>query len=178
MPPQKPKPPAFAARMALPDAELRETLDLLAKVLASVSDRLDAQGEVLQYLVEAQPSPELMATASEKAVKGSLEPLMHQLLDVLADLTGSKAKLRQRLRIIQGEECALSRWSRLVLSPFFLPVLLVLALTLAFGAPRLLAGSDVTCWLIGGQWMQGNGGQEACVVWRQEAGSRQTEVSR
>ena len=94
MPPQKPKPPALAARMALPEAELRETLDLLARVLASVSDRLDAQGEVLQHLAEAQPGPELMATASEKVVKGSLEPLMHQLLDVLSDLTGDKAKLR------------------------------------------------------------------------------------
>ena len=75
---------------------------------------------------------------------------MHRLLAVLSDLTGNKAKLRQRLRIIQGEERNAGRWSRLVLSLFFLAAVLASAFTLVFSAPCLLAGSDTICWVIGG----------------------------
>lgn len=133
MAPRKPGPPGMS------DPEIRETLDLLSKVLANVSDRVDAQGEVLLELAKAKPNPELMATAAERALKTSLEPLMHQLVDTLENLLGSKAKLRQRLRDMRREEWALSRWRARMPLWLLLGGTLLVVIVLAFGAPRLLA---------------------------------------
>ena len=147
------------------DSELRETLDLLGEVLTNVSDRVDAQGALLLELAKARPDPELMAIAAEKAVKTSLEPLMHQLVNTLENLTGDQAKLRQRLRDIRQEQRAQSRWRPYLPLGAWLGCGLLVALLLAFGAPRLLASSDRGCWLIGGQWIQGSDWRQACVAW-------------
>lgn len=150
------------------DSELRETLDLLGEVLTNVSDRVDAQGELLVELAKARADAELMAIAAEKAVKTSLEPLMHQLVSTLENLTGDQAKLRQRLRDIRQEQRAQSRWRPYLPFGVWLGCGLLVALLLALGAPRLLASSDSGCWLIGGQWVQGNDTTGACVAWRGE----------
>lgn len=167
MAPRKPGPPDMS------DTELRETLDLLSKVLANVSDRLDAQGEVLLELARARPDPELMAKAGEKAVRGSLEPLMHQLVETLENLLGNKAKLRQRLRDMRREEWAVSRWRSQLPLWLLLGGTLVVVLVLAFGAPRLLAGNATTCWLMGGHWVDGSRGWIGCAIWNPSARTRE-----
>lgn len=89
--------------MSIPDRELPETLDLIAKLVASVSTRLDTHGEALDRLTKAQAqaqaaaSPDRVAQATATAVQGALVPHLHKIVDVMQELNGTKAILRERL---------------------------------------------------------------------------------
>ena len=54
------------AAPALPDAELRETLDLLSTVVASVSDRVDNQGNAIDKLTKTAAATRQAAFAAQK----------------------------------------------------------------------------------------------------------------
>lgn len=167
-----PPPPPPEALMTTPDKELRETLDLLGMVVASVSDRVDGQTAALGRLAEAQartdPDPERVAAATSKAVHDTLLPTMARLVELMEDLTGRKAVLRERLRALTAEETRLNRWRRHVPLAWALGAVLVVVLALAFGLPRALAREPLSCRLIGGLWMGEETGREACVFWVEE----------
>ena len=144
--------------MPIPDRELPETLDLIAKLVASVSDRLDQQREALDGLAKAHTqaqvttSPDRVAQATASAVQGALVPHLHKIVDVMQELNGGKAILRERLRLVTAEEARASWWRRHV--PFALTLLGAYALVLVFGLafPRAMAEHSLTCWAIGGLW--------------------------
>lgn len=144
--------------MPIPDRELPETLDLIAKLVASVSTRLDAHGEALDRLTKAHAqaqaaaSPDRTAQATATAVQGALVPHLHKIVDVMQELNGGKAILRERLRAVTREEARASRWRRHV--PFSLTLLGAYALVLVFGLafPRAMAEHSLTCRAIGGLW--------------------------
>ena len=55
------------ATLALSDAELRETLDLHSRVIASMSYKLDEQGTLQQQLIELPDGRQLTTTALNRA---------------------------------------------------------------------------------------------------------------
>lgn len=148
--------------MPIPDRELPETLDLIAKLVASLSTRLDTHGEALDRLAKAQAqahtqaqaaaSPDRVAQATAAAVQGALVPHLHKIIDVMQELNGTKAILRERLRVVSQEEARASWWRRHV--PLSLTLLGAYALVLVFGLafPRAMAEHSLTCWAIGGTW--------------------------
>lgn len=142
------------------DRELPETLDLIARLVASISDRLDAQGEALAKLTQAQAQahdriePNRIAAATARDIRETLVPELHRIVGAMEDLNGTKALLRQRLRAASREESRASWWRRHV--PFAATLAGAYALVLVFGLalPRLLAERDLTCWAIGGTWWE------------------------
>lgn len=150
-----PRPPAS------PDADLRDTLDLLSQVVADISDRLDKQGHTLQAIgstvttlaqrkTEAHTS-DRVADATARAVGKTLVPSLHKIVDAMEELNGTKAVLRDRWRIVDREEARLGRWK---VEPWsvVLGIPLALLLLLALTVPRAVAQTPLTCRATGGTW--------------------------
>ncbi|TNC60783.1 hypothetical protein [Rubellimicrobium roseum] len=143
--------------MPIPDRELPETLDLIAKLVASVSDRLDKQGEALDRLAKAQAqtqaaaSPDRVAAATARSVRDTLVPELHKIVDTMDGLTGGKALLRERWRAFDAEEARQGRWR---FQPWAVVVGIPLALVvvLALLVPRAAAYASFTCRATGGTW--------------------------
>lgn len=143
--------------MPIPDRELPETLDLIAKLVASVSDRLDKQGEALDRLAKGQAqtqaaaSPDRVAAATAAAVRNTLVPELHKIVDTMDGLTGGKALLRERWRAFDREEARQGRWR---FQPWAVVVGIPLALVvvLALLVPRAAAHASLTCRATGGTW--------------------------
>ena len=163
---------------ALSDAELAETLDLLATVVASVSDRVDAQTAALDRLTkttaearqaafaaQAQTDPKLFAKPMGQAVREQLEiPLdrldhLHasfsdnsrQSLHRLAELASARADL---LHVLQTETAKVQRWGKHL--PFMAIGALVLVLALTIILPRLFATNPTVCVVLGGEAVGGS----------------------
>jgi hypothetical protein len=154
-----------------PDRELHETLDLLSRVVADISDRVDEQTAALGRLAEAQgrTDPERVAAVTSvvtsKAVRETFLPDMTRLVDVVEDLTGRKEALRKRIRALTQEETRLSRWRRHVPLAWALAAALALLLALALALPRAMAQTGPTCWAMGGHWRGDDATPRACVFW-------------
>lgn len=139
------------------DADLRETLDLLSQVVASISDRLDRQGEVLDRLANAQEqaqaaaSPDHAARITTQAVHDTILPSLTKLVGLLEELGGGKALLRERLRAMDREEARQGRW-RTHPWAVVLGIPLALVLFLALAVPRAVAQTPLTCRATGGTW--------------------------
>ena len=162
----------------LSDADLAETLDLLATVVASVSDRVDAQTAALDRLTkttaearqaafaaQAQTDPKLFAKPIGQAVREQLEiPLdrldhlyagfsdnSRQSLRRLEELASIKADL---LHALQAETAKAKRWNKRL--PFMAIGALVLVLTLAITLPRVFATNPTVCAILGGDAVGGS----------------------
>ncbi|TNC46477.1 hypothetical protein FHG66_18815 [Rubellimicrobium rubrum] len=162
------------------DAELRETLDLLSQVVASLSERMDRQTEVLDRLVEMQArdsveantSPDrvaaLASTATTDAVGKILLPSLTRLVGLLEELGGGKALLRERLRAMDREEARRGRWRT---HPWAVVtgIPLALILLLAFAVPRAVAQAPITCHATGGTWYEASERYPAACLFRADA---------
>ena len=163
---------------ALSDADLAETLDLLATVVASVSDRVDAQTAALDRLTkttaearqaafaaQAQTDPKLFAKPIGQAVRDQLEiPLdrlnhLHagfsdnsrQFLRRLDELASARADL---LHALQTETAQAQRWNKR--APFMAIGGLILVLALAIILPRVFATNPTVCAILGGDAVGGS----------------------
>ena len=111
---------------ALSDVALRETLDLLGQVVASMSARLDKQGEQIEALARAvektraaakrteqQTDPAAYArfigTEVETALDGVLDEFAGAVLTIRKDHETTAARLQE---LEQAEEAALERLRR------------------------------------------------------------------
>ena len=184
----KTKPKASASPPALSDAELHETLDLLATVVASVSDRVDAQTEALDRLTKttaetrqaafaakSQTDPKYVADHLGGAVDEKLADALSILLELhagfgedrdeaqkqLDELTTLKADL---LDSIRTEKAKAQRWRSRAL--FIALAGLALALALSIALPRFVAANGTGCAALGGEWLSANtSGRLACVFY-------------
>ena len=117
--PDRPPP----APPALSDVALRETLDLLGQVVASMSARLDKQGEQIEAMAKAvektrsaakrteqQTDPAAYArfigTEVEKALDGVLDEFAGAIRAIRKDHETTAARLKE---LEQAEEAALAR---------------------------------------------------------------------
>lgn len=108
---------------ALSDVALRETLDLLGRVVASMSARLDSQGEQIEALTKAvdktrsaakrteqQTDPagyaRFIGSEVEKALDGVLDEFAGAVRAIRKDHETTAARLRE---LEQAEEAALER---------------------------------------------------------------------
>ena len=143
--------------MSINDRELPETLDLIAKLVASVSDRLDKQGEALAKLTQAQArahesiEPQRIAATTARFIRETLAPELHKIVDAMEELNGTKALLRKRWQAVDEEEARLGRW-RFQPWAITLGVPLGLGLLLAALMPSAVSQTELTCRAAGGIW--------------------------
>jgi len=172
---------------ALSAAELRETLDMIGTVVASVSDRVDAQNSNIDRLVKTatearqaafaartQTSPEnygeLISEILRKNLDGSLDN-MRQLGSLLHDQTQQTKMVLKKaeedkwaiLREVRDREEKADRLKRSL--PWFGLGAVVLALAMTALLPRVLASNAATCAVIGGSWKTTTTGVDACVFY-------------
>lgn len=175
------------------DAELHETLNLLATVVASVSDRVDNQGELLGQLnktaaetrvaafaARSQTDPDLYAELIASQVQGKLELSLNRisqsgyLLEKTVRETAAVLDLAEKkdrserydlLREIEIREKKAERLKRAL--PWFAAGGVVLALVLSIALPRFYASNPAICAVMGAEWTQTTSGIPACVFFTQ-----------
>lgn len=174
---------------ALSDEELRETLDLFSTVMASVSDRVDAQTDVLHrvnktatearqaaFAAQKQTAPELYADYAVQTIDIGLEKTMARLTRMADHLHGASTKTEDILRQAEQDRSEALRqiWERQhkvdrqkARLPWFGLGALVLAVGLSVMLPRFLVSNASTCSALGASWMITNSGIEACVFYRE-----------
>ena len=180
-----PDQPSFPS---LSDDELRETLELLSTVMASVSDRVDDQTKALDrinktatearqaaFAAKAQTDPERYGALVGQTIDGHLSETLQRLeyatnhLDrgtkQTAEVLGqARQDQRDTLRSISNREERLRDWQ--ARWPWFALGAVVLALAMSVALPRFLASYPSTCALIGGVWTSTTTGTDACVFYR------------
>lgn len=169
------------------DDDLRETLNMVGTVLASVSDRVDAQTNAMDRLVKtatearqaafaakAQTDPEkyseIMADAFDEhladrvaqfAELGGL--LQQQTYQTNAVLKEAEKDRSEALRQVWDREAKAARLKNRL--PWFGLGAVVLALAMSVLLPRFLASNGSTCAAMGAEWTQTTGGVRACVFY-------------
>ena len=169
------------------DQELRDILDMLGTVVASVSDRVDAQTEVLArvnktatearqaaFAARAQTDPkkygDLVGEAVNDAIgdtvrrmKSTAEALDYQTGKANAALNQIDQDKWAMVRELNAREVSVERFkSRL---PWFVLGAVVLALAMTLLLPGFLASNGATCAAMGGQWTRTTTGGDACVFY-------------
>ncbi len=150
----------------LSPAELRVLLDGMSQVLERAFDRLDDQTRALDRVAAAMAEvnatlarqakaeaadPQRVAHATAAAVRETIAPLLHKIVDAMEQLNGTKALLRQRMRAFESEEAIYGRW-RLYPVTLVAGIPLLLAAVLALAVPRAVAQTSLTCRATGGEW--------------------------
>jgi hypothetical protein len=156
------------------DAQLRETLDLLAELVASVSDRVDDQTKALDrmsktaaearqaaFAAKAQTDPKAYGDLVGQAVAGRIaEPLddierlsnalRQTALQVDRTLQKASAGQDQRLYAIHEREQKVDRfWDRTRWVAIGLPIFVAVLLMIV---PRFVALHPIGCTILGGNW--------------------------
>ena len=185
-----PMPAPGSATPALSDAELRETLDLHSRVIASMSDKLDAQGALQHKLIETvvkgmeatlnaavaakqQTDPARYARHIEQELDKTIGRILDRLDVLHSSFEADRRDAAYRLdELVQQEENVLQhlradqeragRWKKRI--PFIALFGLVLALGLTIALPHALGESQPLCGLFGGKWIAPENGAGACVL--------------
>ena len=177
-----------AAPAPLSDDELRETLDLLSTVLASVSDRVDAQTDAMDRLTKtatearqaafaarSQTSPENYGTLVGDTIDGRISDSLTRITQTASDLIRASNHTQEvlkkagedrsdALRQLRDREQKLDRFkSRL---PWLGLGAVVLALGLTVTLPRFMASNTSTCAVLGASWTTTTTGVDACVFYQ------------
>ena len=179
----------MADRPALSDRELRETLDLLGEVVASMSRKLDAQGDIQNRMVEiscnglnatfndleairAQTDPAGYARHIGTQVENALDPVLDRLTALQDGFAADRRETERKLdALVQQEEDVLVRLRSELADarrrnrrrPFMVLLGVLMVLAVGIGLPRALAGDATGCAIIGADWSTTANGGEACV---------------
>ena len=174
---------------ALSDDELRETLDLMATAVASISDRVDDQTKILDrvnksateartaaFAARKQTDPENYGKLVAKTIDGQigetlqrmerltnhLELRTNQAVSVLDQASQDRGKA---LRDLHVREQKLKYFRRRL--PWLGLGALVLAIAMTVTLPRVMAGNATLCAILGASWTTTTTGVEACVFYQQ-----------
>lgn len=183
---QEPDQPEFPT---LSDAELRETLDLMATAVASMSDRIDAltaaadkqikvstDARIAAFAAKDQTDPKRYGEALAKTLNAGLGQVATDMAEIVRRLTLQTDKTLQALarseddrssalrEVFERERKAESLKRRL---PWFGLGALVLALGMTVTLPRFMAGNASTCAVLGATWTTTTTGVDACVFYRE-----------
>lgn len=168
------------------DPELREILDGLATIVASLSDRVDNQGDTLNHInktatearqaafhAKAQTDPKLF----EGAVNAATRDTLHRLNSTASALATEQQEARQANQAVQKRLIALEqallrvlkadqerrrrRWVQLPVLGLG-AVLLVLALGLLL--PRLAVLHPNICYALGGEYYDWGNSFTSCTI--------------
>ena len=151
------------ASPALPDDELRETLELLSTVMASVSDRVDAQTDPKKY-------GELVGETIDGRINDNLVRMARMITDLrhATNTTGETLQKAEEdkfamFRQVREREVKADRLKHRL--PWFASGAVVLALVLTIALPRFYASNAATCAVLGAEWTQTTAGARACVFY-------------
>ena len=173
----------------LSDDDLRETLDLLATAVASISDRVDDQTRVLDrvnktatearsaaFAAQKQTDPEHYGEIVGATIDGRIGDTLTRVGQMASDLLRASNHTQEVLRKAEDaksdtmrqlweREQKLDRFkSRL---PWFGLGAVVLALVLTVTLPRFLASYGPTCGVIGGVWTTTSTNTDVCAFYRE-----------
>lgn len=176
------------ASPALSDDELRETLDLLSTVMASVSDRVDAQTDVLDrvnktatearqaaFAAKAQTDPKHYGELVGETIDGKIGDTLIRMTRFAVDLgeqtMATHKVLKQAeedklaiLRQVRDRENRADRLKRAL--PWFGLGAVVLALAMTVVLPRFLASYPALCAALGATWTSTTSNVDACVFYQ------------
>ncbi|WP_281859002.1 hypothetical protein [Litoreibacter halocynthiae] len=169
------------------DDELRETLDLLSTVMASVSDRVDANTQVLDRLnktatearqaafaAKAQTDPKAYGELVGETIDGKINDNLVRMGQMCVDLFEASNRAQDVLRKAEEDRSVALRqiWEReqkagLLKSrlPWFGLVAVVLALAMTVTLPRFLASNASACGILGASWITTTTDVDACVFY-------------
>ena len=175
------------ASPALPDDELRETLELLSTVMASVSDRVDAQTGVLDrvnktatearqaaFAARSQTDPKCYGELVGETIDGKINDNLVRMARMITDLRHATNATGETLQKVEEDKFALFRQVRdreekadrlKRRLPWFAAGAVVLALVLTFALPRFYASNPATCAVLGAGWTRTTSGVDACVFY-------------
>ena len=172
----------------LSDDDLREVLDMVGTVLASVSDRMDEQTSTMDRLVKTatearqaafaaqkQTDPEQYGALISQAVEGKIaDPLNHMVR--VANAVGQQSRHTEKvlkkaeedkwdvLNSIRERENQVDRVKRRL--PWLALAAAVLALALTITLPRVSVITPTACGIFGGSWARTTEGNPACVFYK------------
>lgn len=171
----------------LSDDELRETLDLMATAVASMSDRIDAltavsdrqikvstEARIAAFAAKDQTDPKRHGDALAQTLNAGLGQVATDMAKIVRRLALQTDKTLQALaraeddrssalrEVVERERKAERLKRRL---PWIGLGALVLALALTVTLPRFLASNASTCALLGGTWTTTTTGIDACVFY-------------
>jgi hypothetical protein len=188
-------PQAFAT--ALPDSpddttalaaeltDMTETLDALATIVASVSDRVDGQTEVLGKLTKtaaearqaafaarAQSDPGQLASEVTDALNDAMVPRLRELTAAVSELTRTahahgearnraETQLHDMKRDLRAARAETLRWKGYLGSALLGGVLLAWALLLVL--PRFASAHPLGCRMMGGNFARTDTGASSCL---------------
>ena len=174
--------PAFPT---LSDDEMRESLELFATALASLSERVDVQTEMLGKVnlratearsaavgAQKQTDPKLYGELMAKTVDNRIKDVSADLVATEHNLTVEIAKLvevaagvaRQRADVLQDvgdREAKIAQFKARL--PWFAGCLAILVLISVLVLPRFIAAFPSGCAVLGGLWTSTTTGVEICV---------------
>lgn len=174
---------------ALSDDELRETLDLLSTVLASVSDRVDAQTGTMDRLVKtatearqaafaarSQTDPEHYGELVGKTIDGKINDNLIRMSQMIIDLFEATNRAQATLQKAEEDKWAImekvrdrerkaERLNRRL--PWLGLGAFVLALVMTVTLPRFMTGNASLCATLGASWTTTTTGVDACVFYRE-----------
>lgn len=172
---------------ALSDAELRETLDLMATAVASMSDRIDAltrvsnkqikvstEARIAAFAAKDQTDPkrygELIGQTVHARLSESLKRLDAASADVLKGVQHAQASHQETttahsdtLRLMNEHRQDLQKDRKLL--PWVSLSVVGLALVLTVTLPRFMASNASTCAVLGATWTTTSTGVDACVFY-------------
>ncbi|PYC46308.1 hypothetical protein DI396_16040 [Litorivita pollutaquae] len=172
---------------ALSDAELRETLDLMATAVASMSNRIDALTTVANKQIEVSTEARIAAFAARDqtnpkkygelvgaTIDGKINDNLVRMGQMCVDLFEASKRAQDALKKADEEKSTALRevWEREQTAkqlktrlPWFGLGAAVLALVLTVLLPRFLASNASTCAVLGASWTTTTTGVDACVFY-------------
>lgn len=155
---------------ALSDAELRETIDTMGLLMASVSNRVDDQGRILDKLIQTAAETRAAAFAAHQATdwerngQAVTEHIGQAIQPALARLAQADRHLEEIRKVVEKTEGLLETawrredqiragrtrfWQRR--TPYIVAAALVLGMGLMLLGNHVLSHIDLVCRLAGGR---------------------------
>lgn len=177
--------PGDAALLTAELTDMAETLDALATIVASVSDRVSDQTDALGKLTKtaaetrqaafaarSQSDPGQLAAEVNQALNDAMVPRLRELTAATAELTrtaqahgearnraeGQVLDMKRELRAARADTL---RWKGYLGSALLGGVVLALALLLAL--PRFVGAHPLGCRMMSGYFAQGDTGTSSCL---------------
>lgn len=171
------------------DDELRETVELMSKVMARTSDRVDAQTKVLKdldgtlaevrsatFLAAEQTDPKRYGELVGATIDGKINDNLVRMGQMCVDLLQASNRARDvlakaeedksiALRQLWEREQRLNHWKSRW--PLFGVGAFVLALALTVTLPRFMASYGPTCVVLGGIWTTTSTNTDVCAFYRE-----------
>lgn len=172
----------------LHDDELRETIDLMATAVASMSNRIDGltkvankqfevstEARIAAFAARDQTTPKKYGKLLAATVGGKIDVSLARMSETCADLSRASKKTEDVLRKAEQDQARayhdlFEREQKMERFKYNLPWLgicaLVLALAMTVLLPYFLASHPFTCAILGATWTTTTEGTNACVFYQ------------